>query len=99
VLLFLNELKNEQREREREIVLDTIKFFFYLLVPDDCSHELRRFIEALFITHAETKLNTIGRLTHKGAWPSLSTTSFDHSNRGAWCQNLVRRSSSRTRTF
>jgi hypothetical protein len=62
-------------------------------VPDDCSYELRQFIEALFITHAETKLNTFGRLTHKGSWPT-ATTSFDHTNRGEWCAKLIRRCSS-----
>jgi hypothetical protein len=78
VLLFLNEFK-----KKRKLPLNfTSTFIVYLLVTDDCSHELRQFIEALFITQAETKLNTIGRLTHKGSWPS-SKTSFDHSNRGA----------------
>jgi hypothetical protein len=62
-------------------------------VPDNCSYELRRFIEALFITHTEARLNNIGRLTHKGTWPT-----FDHSNRGAWCRELVRRSVSTTTT-
>ena len=39
-------------------------FFFYLyyLVPDKASNALRRFIEALFITHTQTKLNTLGHL-------------------------------------
>ena len=48
-------------------------FLLYVIVPDECSHELRQFIEALFITHAETQLNTIGRLTRKGAWPLFDT--------------------------
>ncbi|CAF0738305.1 unnamed protein product [Didymodactylos carnosus] len=65
---------------------------FLFLVPGDCSYELRQFIDALFITHTETKLNTTGRLTHKGLWP-IATTSFDHSNRGQRCDKLVRRSS------
>jgi len=70
-----------------------LRIFFLLyaffLVPENCSHELRQFIEALFITHTETKMNTTGRLTHRGAWPS-----FDNSDRGAWCDKLVRRHSS-----
>jgi hypothetical protein len=77
-----------------------VLFFFFVVasvVPDDCSYELRRFIEALFITHAETKMNTIGRLTQKkDSWPPSSTNSFDHSNRGLWCEKLVRQCSSRT---
>lgn len=32
------------------------------LVPEDASEAVRRFVEALFITHAETNLNTSGRL-------------------------------------
>jgi hypothetical protein len=35
---------------------------YYHLVPNNTSNALRRFIEALFITHAETKLNTLGHL-------------------------------------
>ena len=35
-----------------------------ILVPDDVSEAVRRFVEALFITHGETKLNTSGRLLH-----------------------------------
>ena len=65
---------------------------FYHLVPEECSHELRRFIEALFITHAETRLNIESPLTHQGPWPKVAT-SFDRVDRGKWCQALVRRSS------
>jgi hypothetical protein len=54
------------------------------LVPFDCSRYLRKFIEALFITHAETKLNLIGRLTHEDP-----TASFDSSIRGQWCAKLI----------
>ena len=35
---------------------------FSVLVPNNASDALRRFIEALFITHAQTKLNTDGHL-------------------------------------
>ncbi len=75
-------------------LLTLLDLLLCVLVPDECSHELRRFIETLFITHAETKLNIIGRLTHQGAWPSSLATTFDHSNRGAWCHKLVRPSRS-----
>ncbi|CAF4755452.1 unnamed protein product, partial [Rotaria sp. Silwood2] len=30
--------------------------------PENASNGLRRFIESLFITHAQTKLNTLGHL-------------------------------------
>ena len=58
--------------------------FSIYLVPFDCSRCLRKFIEALFITHAETKLNLIGRLTHE--YPAAS---FDGSIHGQWCAKLV----------
>ncbi|CAF5010512.1 unnamed protein product, partial [Rotaria socialis] len=32
------------------------------VLPDNTSNALRRFIESLFITHAETKSNTFGHL-------------------------------------
>ena len=35
---------------------------FISLVPEDASEPVRRFVEALFIIHTETKLNTSGRL-------------------------------------
>ncbi|CAF1447688.1 unnamed protein product [Adineta steineri] len=66
-----------------------VDFYTYTIVavlPDDCSNELRRFIEALFITHTETRLNTLGRLTHRGPWSSP----LDDSDRGRWCDKLVR---------
>jgi hypothetical protein len=50
----------------------------------DCSRDLRKFIEALFITHTEAKLNLIGRLTHE-----YPTGVFDDSNRGNWCSKVI----------
>jgi hypothetical protein len=61
-----------------------IFIYFFVLVPDDCSRDLRKFIEALFVTHAETKLNLIGRLTHE-----YPTALYDKSIRGNWCSNLI----------
>ena len=61
---------------------------FLYLVPENCSHELRRFIEALFITHAETHMNTIGRITHQGLWP---TGGRRQAMRRTWFETLVRR--------
>ena len=37
-------------------------FSFVLLVPETCSNMFRWTIESLFITHAETNLNTIGNV-------------------------------------
>lgn len=70
---------------------------FLCLVPQDCSGPLQRIVEALFITHAETKLNTMGHLDG-----SVANSNY-HSNlhgmtreriiadRGNWCRNLIRR--------
>lgn len=39
-----------------------IYYFLSILVPEDASEPVRRFVEALFIIHTESKLNTSGRL-------------------------------------
>ena len=58
---------------------------FIVLVPDTCSRHLRRFIESLFVTHTETKLNLLGRLIYR--YPYVI---FDSTHRGNWCVNLIR---------
>ena len=47
---------------------------------------VRRFIESLFITHTEAKLNTSGRLLRED-----NDSEDDHidANRGLWCRNIV----------
>ncbi|CAF1290324.1 unnamed protein product, partial [Rotaria sordida] len=66
--------------------------------PENTSTILRQFIVALFITHGETKLNSIGNLLAN----SNTNPPFPHGSfRGDWCRTLVRRSrpiSSSTRT-
>ena len=57
-------------------------------MPLDCSRDLRKFIEALFITHTEAKLNLIGRLTHESPMAV-----FDNTIRGHWCSKLIHPSS------
>jgi hypothetical protein len=67
------------------------------LVPDHCSITFKRLIEALFITHAETKLNTLGHLDGSVVNNSTDNNHTNHSStaiindRGHWCHNLVRR--------
>lgn len=73
-----------RRNEIESSVFDFLSFHF-ISVPDTCSRHLRRFIEALFITHTETKLNMIGRLTHR--YPYMN---YDMKNRGQWCSNLIR---------
>ena len=67
-------------------------------MPDPCSITFKRLIEALFITHAETKLNTLGHLDGSVVYNSTTNNNYpDHSStatiidRGDWCYNLVRR--------
>jgi hypothetical protein len=57
------------------------------LVPLDVSDMVRRFVEALFITHTETKLNTFGRLLHISEEPYEDDEQF--LARGVWCRNVV----------
>jgi hypothetical protein len=60
---------------------------FVRLVPLDASDVVRRFVEALFITHTATKLNTFGRLLHISEEPYEDDEQY--LNRGAWCRNVV----------
>lgn len=43
-------------------VIDLFNATVIAVVPEDCSETVRRFVEALFITHTQPKLNTSGRL-------------------------------------
>lgn len=85
-------------------LLIVVSLYTPLLVPDDASEAVRRFVEALFITHAETKLNTSGRLLHLDDADDDSYTAENHKDnpnddsilrekqvldREEWCLNLV----------
>ena len=61
----------------------------FIIVPAGCSDLLRRFVEALLITHAETKLNTADHLAHydKDYQRIISRNSSAH---GQWLDGLVR---------
>lgn len=60
------------------------RFGSSILVPEQCSAPFQRIIEALFITHAETRLNTIG---HLDGTNDPTNTMLD---RGDWCRDLHR---------
>jgi hypothetical protein len=63
------------------------------LVPEDCSDRFYRIIEALFITHAQTKLNTLGHLDGmpvENKPVGLSRTEI-MADRGEWCRDVIRR--------
>jgi hypothetical protein len=60
---------------------------------------LRRFVEALFITHTEARLNTSGQIlrdqsnddeVNDGDNPDRVSTEARTQDRGEWCRNLVR---------
>jgi hypothetical protein len=55
-------------------------------LPDHCSDTVKKFIESLFITHAECQLNQDGHLVDK----KFRQT---YSSRGSWYQGLIRRPS------
>ena len=59
-------------------------------MPTDASAALRRFIEALFITHTEAQLNTDGHLD-KFLLSDAMIKQNDSCAQDAWCKNLVRR--------
>ncbi|CAF4050234.1 unnamed protein product [Rotaria sp. Silwood2] len=70
--------------------LDLYQATIIALLPEHASPTVRRWVEALFITHAESKLNTIGHLDQFVSTPhtkQVSTIEYD-----AWCRNLIRRS-------
>ncbi|CAF1399521.1 unnamed protein product [Adineta steineri] len=67
------------------------------VLPLNVSEVVRRFIEALFITHTEAKLNTFGRLCHDNDDDDNNNNNneknYVNSNtilgRGYWCRNIV----------
>ncbi|CAF1439543.1 unnamed protein product [Rotaria sordida] len=58
------------------------------LLPETCTEMFRLLIESLFITHAETKLNSIGNILKPIDLPDYNPWLIrgDH-----WCQGLLRR--------
>ncbi len=60
-------------------------------MPLNRSDALRRFIEALFITHAETQLNTDGHLDRLLFPNAMINSEGASSEQDPWCKNLVRR--------
>ena len=81
-----------------------------ILVPIDASDTVRKFVETLFITHTEAKLNTSGHLLHmkddNNGHDDADTENSKHPmsyeaqrlDRGEWCRNLLHRPSSISKT-
>ena len=69
---------------------------FCYLVPIDASDAVRRFVETLFITHTEAKLNTCGRLLQEdddddnndNNTPVMLSNGY-LIDRGEWCRNIA----------
>jgi hypothetical protein len=60
------------------------------IVPETGSTVLRQIVEALFITHAETELNSSGRLVGNNNNANKNDDVPIHEN-AVWCEGLVRR--------
>ncbi|CAF1659763.1 unnamed protein product [Rotaria magnacalcarata] len=69
--------------------LDLYRANIIAVLPNNTSDTLRRLIEALFITHTETKLNTIGHLDQLVSSKEINTISFVEDD--IWCEDLIRR--------
>lgn len=66
------------------------------LVPETCSDMFRFTIESLFITYAETNLNTIGNVLNGTQFPDYNPWLI----RGdEWCQGLLRRPQPKSTTL
>jgi len=70
-----------------------IVYFSYILVPETCSLMFRNIIESLFVTHAETKLNSKGNIvesqTQHGPYIPVANPWLNRGNK--WHQGLLRR--------
>ena len=62
--------------------------FSLTLVPEVCTDMFRFTIESLFITHAETQLNTVGNILNPNQYPDYNPWFIRGSE---WCQGLLRR--------
>ncbi|CAF1297606.1 unnamed protein product [Adineta steineri] len=78
--------------------IDLFNVALIAVLPVDTVDIVRRFVESLFITHTETRLNTAGRLLHndddddddnENEYPLSIEAQIR--NRGAWCRNIVLR--------
>lgn len=62
--------------------------YSFIEVPEHASDMVRRFIEALFITHTQTKLNSLGHLDQL----DRSNEEMKSDENKEWCQHLICRS-------
>ncbi|CAF1447716.1 unnamed protein product [Adineta steineri] len=82
---FFQTRKDQKTLFNKELDLYNAKIIAVL--PEDASPVLRRVIEALFITHADTKLNSTGHLVSRNHTNAAVASPPDP----VWCEGLVRR--------
>jgi hypothetical protein len=86
----MQQIRQQYEFFERKLYNENVYYNSYVysatiiaVLPLDTSDLFREMLHALFVTHAETKLNTLGHL-----FPSSIHVNID---RGIWCAQLVRR--------
>ena len=62
---------------------DAYRAAIIAILPMDTTDLFRQLVHSMFITHSESKLNTMGHL--------FQNTSPVHAHEGAWCANLIHR--------
>ncbi|CAF4442415.1 unnamed protein product, partial [Adineta steineri] len=82
---FFQTRKDQKTLFNKELDLYNAKIIAVL--PEDASPVLRRVIEALFITHADTKLNSTGHLVRRNHTNTAVASPPDP----VWCEGLIRR--------
>ncbi|CAF1435936.1 unnamed protein product [Adineta steineri] len=87
-------LKDKHECLKSNLHLDLYNATIIAVMPERCTELFYRLIEALFITHAQTKLNTLGHLdgmiVENNNCNDINARIIDD-RRGNWCQDLVRR--------
>ncbi|CAF1488345.1 unnamed protein product [Adineta steineri] len=78
--------KYKQDYQLPDLPLDLYNASIIAVLPDKTSAVLRQFIASLFITHGETKLNSIGNLLTEG---NIDPPFLQGSFRGNWCHALI----------
>lgn len=68
----------------------SLSYHLSIVVPQSASPVLRQIVESLFITHAQTNLNSSGRLIDLGTVANTDDNAIKNHNR-VWCEGLVRR--------
>ncbi|CAF1444491.1 unnamed protein product [Adineta steineri] len=82
----------ENMIRRQDLTVNLFNVGIVAVLPPNISVTVRRFIEALFITHTEAKLNTFGRLCDENDDNNNKNNAMNHNTilgRGEWCRGIV----------